>query len=923
MSDRDGRPSPEALLKEAARESGRGRLKIFLGAAPGVGKTYEMLASAQARRREGTDIVVGIAETHGRAETGALLEGLEVVPRRRIDYRGNVLEEMDLDGLLARRPALALVDELAHSNAPGSRHPKRYMDVDELLAAGIDVWTTLNIQHVESLNDVVARITRIRVRETVPDGVLDRADEIEVVDLTPDDLMQRLREGKVYVPHTASRALDHYFSPGNLTALRELALRRTAQRVDAQLLDHMQAHAISGPWPAGDRVLVAVAGTGGAAALVRYGRRAAERLRAPWTALHVETASRAELSEAARNRITDALRLAERLGGEAVTIPGRDVAGDILAYARERNFSHLVVGQPSRSGPFAWLRGSTTAALIARAGDIPVHVVGGGDRKPARAPAQPAAVPKLRGWPYIASTAIIAASVLVGLGLQLVLTVTNISLVFLTAVLVVAAAFGLWPSLYACLVSVLAYNFFFLPPVDTFTIADPENVVALFFFLIAALIAGNLAAGMRAQALAARARAGTTEDLYRFSRKLAGILDMDDLLWATVYQVATMLKVRVVLLLPESDRADERAEGGIAVRAGYPPEDELDPADLAAALWCWKNNREAGRGADTLPGAPRLFLPLRTARGPVGVLGIDREAADGDITRPWLAPDQRRLLDALADQAAVAIERVNLAADVDRTRLLAETERLRSALLTSISHDLRTPLAAILGAASGLESYHALLDEAGRRDLLATIREEAERLNRFVGNLLDMTRLESGALAPRMEAADLGEMVGAALARAGRVLADHRVEMDLAPDLPLLKIDPVLFEQVLFNLLDNAAKYAPEGSAVLLRAWHEKPSGRSGHGVVRLQVIDEGPGLPEDALERVFDKFRRVPGGDRQRAGTGLGLAICRGFVEAMGGSVVAANRRDRSGAVFTVSLPVPPAHDDPAAGRAEGEPPP
>ena len=829
MSDRDVRPSPEALLKEAARESGRGRLKIFLGAAPGVGKTYEMLSSGQARRHDGVDVVVGVVETHGRAETASLLEGLEVLPRRQIDYKGQTLEEMDLDGLLARRPSLALVDELAHSNAPGSRHPKRYMDVEELLAAGIDVWSTLNIQHVESLNDVVARITRIRVRETVPDGVLDRADEIEVVDLTPDDLMQRLREGKVYVPHTAARALDHYFSPGNLTALRELALRRTAQRVDAQLLDHMQAHAISGPWAAGERVLVCVAGsngggTGSGAGLVRYGRRVAERLRAPWTALHVETASRAELSEAARTSIADALRLAERLGAEAVTIPGHDVPGDILAYARERNFSHLVVGRPTRTGPFGWLRSSVATALIARAGDIPVHVVGGGDPHTARAPAEPAAARDARPWPYVASSFIVAAAVLVGLGLEYVLTVSNISLVFLTAVLVTAATFGLWPSLYACLISVLAYNFFFLPPVYTFTIADPENVVALFFFLVAALIAGNLAAGMRAQALAARGRAGTTEELYRFSRKLAGILDMDDLLWATAYQVATMLKVRVVVLLPEGGNEGE----GIAVRAGYPPEDELDAADLAAALWCWKNNREAGRGADTLPGARRLFLPLRTGSGPVGVLGIDRDGPATDTTRPLLPPDQRRLLDALADQAAVAIERVNLAADVDRTRLLAETERLRSALLTSISHDLRTPLAAILGAASGLESYHALLDEAGRRDLLATIRDEAERLNRFVGNLLDMTRLESGALAPRMEAADLGEMVGAALARAGRVLADHRVEMDIAPDLPLLKIDPVLFEQVLFNLLDNAAKYAPEGSTVKLRAWHEPGAGRDG-----------------------------------------------------------------------------------------------
>jgi two-component system sensor histidine kinase KdpD len=901
MSDRDVRPSPEALLKEAARDSGRGRLKIFLGAAPGVGKTYEMLSAAQARRHDGVDVVVGLVETHGRPETEALLDGLEVLPRRQADYKGRKLEEMDLDALLARRPALALIDELAHSNAPGSRHPKRYMDVDELLAAGIDVWTTLNIQHVESLNDVVARITRIRVRETVPDGVLDRADEIEVVDITPDDLMQRLREGKVYVSRTATRALNHYFSPGNLTALRELALRRTAQRVDAQLLDHMQAHAITGPWPAGDRVLVCITGAGGGAALVRYARRLAERLRAPWTALYVETALRPGLSEAnseaARNRTVDAMRLAERLGAEVVTIPGRDVPGDILAYARGHNISHIVVGNAPRRRLFGGWRGTITTALIARAGDIPIHVVGGVGRaglggRPAPAPWVP------RPGPYVATTGIVLAALLIGLALKWQLGTSSESLVFLTAVLVSATAFGLWPSLYACLISMLAYNFFFLPPLYTFTIADPENVVALFFFLATALIAGNLAAGMRAQALAARERARTTEELYGFSRKLAGILDMDDLLWATAYQVAAMLKLRVVVLLPAGET--------IEVRAGYPPEDELDEADLAAALWCWNNNREAGRGADTLPGARRLFLPLRTARGPVGVLGIDREGAASQSTRPLLDPDQRRLLDALGDQAAVAIERVNLAADVDRTRLLAETERLRSALLTSISHDLRTPLASILGAASGLESYHALLDDTGRHELLFTIRDEAERLNRFVGNLLDMTRLESGALAPKLEAADLGEMVGAALARAGRVLSGHRVEMDLAQGLPLLRLDAVLFEQVLFNLLDNASKYAPEGSTVRLRAWHEAVPGTP--GVVRLQVIDEGSGLPEDALERIFDKFQRFPSGDRQRAGTGLGLAICRGFVEAMGGTVTATNRRDRSGAVFTVTLPVPPA---------------
>ena len=885
-----GRPSPDALLKAAARESGRGRLKIFLGAAPGVGKTYEMLATARARRREGIDVVVGIVETHGRAETEALLDGLDVLPRRRIDYKGRVLEEMDLDGLLARRPALAIVDELAHTNVPGSRHPKRYLDVEELLAAGIDVHTTLNIQHVESLNDVVARITRIRVRETVPDSVLDGADDIEVIDLAPDDLLQRLREGKVYVAPTATRALTHYFSPGNLTALRELALRRTAQRVDAQLLDHMQEHAIPGPWAAGDRVLVCVTRHGVGTAAVRYGRRMAERLRAPWTALHVETRHALRLPDAARDRIAATLRLAESLGAAAVTVPGRDAAEEILDYARTHNFTHVVIGSPGPRRLRLWP--TVTQRLIEGAGDIAVHVVGRDAASEPEAagrrfvPALPR-LPPLRAVPIGGTTALVALALLIGEALRAFVAAPSIALVFLTAVLASAATYGLPASLYACVLSVLAYNFFFLPPIYTFTIADPENVVALVFFVIAALIAGNLAAAVRAQAVAARTRARLTDELYQFSRKLAAIANLDDLLWAASYQVATMLKVRVVLLLPEGET--------IAVRAGYPPEDTLDAADLAAARWSWQHDRPAGRDADTLPGARRLYLPLRTARGPVAVLGIERDGPGKLLT-----PEQRRLLDALADQTAVSIERITLAEDVDRARLEAETERLRGALLTSLSHDLRTPLAAILGAAGSLEAYHDRLDDTGRRELLRTIQEEAERLSRFVANLLDMTRLEAGALRPRHEPADLGEVVGSALARAAKVLAGHHVAVDMAPDLPLAVLDVVLFEQALFNVLDNAAKYAPSGTTVTLRAWPDAAARE-----LRLQVLDEGPGLATDVLPNVFEKFYRAPELDRRKAGTGLGLAIARGFVAAIGGRLEAANRSDARGAAFTFILPM------------------
>jgi len=916
----DRRPSPDALLKAAAQQS-RGRLKIFLGAAPGVGKTYEMLTVAQARKREGVDVVIGVVETHGRAETLALVEGLPTVPPRQVEYKGRMLEEMDLDALLERRPAIALVDELAHSNAPGSRHPKRYLDVEELLAAGIDVFTTVNIQHIESLNDVVAQITRIRVRETVPDSIIDRADDIEIIDITPDDLLQRLRDGKVYVSKTATRALNHYFSPGNLTALRELALRRTAQRVDAQLLDHMQSHAISGPWAAGERVLVCVTRRGAGPALVRYARRLAERLHAPWTALHIETAADLRLAEADRDRIAECLRLAEKLGAEVATIPGTSVASGIIAYAREQNVTQIVVGSPGRRR--FWSRSSMAQALIQLSGDIPIHVIGRGQ---ASDPEEPRATPRppsegARFTPYLGSALLVAAAVGIGTGLHSILGISSISLVFLTAVLTAGATFGLWPSLFACLASVLSYNFFFLPPLYTFTITDPENVVALFFFTIAAVIASNLAAAMRAQAVTARMRARTTEDLYQFSRKLAAIVSLDDLLWATAYQVAAMLKVRVVLLLPDRDGIPRneigREDGGsVAVRAGYPPEDELDMADLAAAKWCWQSNRPAGRGADTLPGAKRLFLPMRTGRGPVAVIGID-----SDTPGPLLTPDQRRLLDALADQAAVSIERITLAEDVDRARLLAETERLRTALLTSISHDLRTPLASILGAATTLRSYRELLDEASRDEMLQTIQDEAERLNRFVGNLLDMTRLESGALALRLEPADMGELIGSALTRTAKVLAHHTVVTDIATDLPLLDLDVVLFEQVLFNLLDNAAKYAPPGSTITLRAWREGMAG------VKLQVCDEGPGIPPEALDHVFDKFVRVEATDHQRAGTGLGLAICRGFIEAMGGVIVAGNRHARTGqagtgsggtgAVFTITLPVRASVSTPARDRA------
>src|SRR5712672_852013 len=635
--DPDKRPSPDALLEATRRDNDQaGRLKIFVGAAPGVGKTYEMLQSAQAKRKAGADVVVGVVETHGRAETEALLHGLEVLPRKRLEYRDQILEEMDLDALIARHPQIALVDELAHTNAPGSRHPKRYLDVEELLSHGIDVYTAVNIQHIESLNDVVAQITHVRVRETVPDSVFDRADAIELIDLTPDDLIQRLKEGKVYVPKQAERALEHYFSPGNLTALRELALRRTADRVDEQLLTQMQAGAIPGPWAAGERILVCVSEDPRAAGLVRYAKRLADRLHGPWSALYVEGRRSLQYTEEERDRIADTLRLAESLGGEAVTIPSADrqIADDVIGYAESQNVTHIIIGKSSRSRWFELMRGSVVHDLVRRAGNISVNVIAGEELTSEPVPKKTVRTAErsepFDPVPYAISLLFVAVALGVGMLIHPRFGVENVDLVFLTAVVVVAVRYGLWPSLLASVVASLCYNFFFLPPVYTFTITDPTNIAAFFFFMLIAVLVSNVAARVRTQAVSAIGRVRTTESLYAFSRKLAGTATLDDVLWATAYQAAMMLKVRVVLMLPEDDV--------LTVMAGYPPEDQLDKADLAAANWAWGNDRPAGRGSETLPGAKRLFLPMRTGRGPIGVIGIDDDKAG-----PLLTPDQRRL----------------------------------------------------------------------------------------------------------------------------------------------------------------------------------------------------------------------------------------------------------------------------------------
>jgi two-component system sensor histidine kinase KdpD len=880
------RPSPDALLEVAQKES-RGKLKIFLGAAPGVGKTYEMLSAARRRKAEGIDVVIGLVETHGRAETEAQIIGLETVARRDVDYKGRILKEMDLDAILARRPTLVLVDELAHSNAPGSRHGKRYLDVEELLAAGIDVYSTLNVQHIESLNDVVARITRIRVRETVPDSVVDSADEVEVVDLTPSELIARLHSGKVYVREQAQRALRHYFSPGNLTALRELALRRTAERVDDQMLSYMREHAITGPWGAGERVIVCLDPGIGAANAVRAAKRTADSLDAELIALYVETERHTSLNEAELARLSETMHLAVQLGAEVVTLPGRSVVEEILSLARSRNATRVVVGKSRRSRWFELRHGSVVDQLVRSGSGLAIEVAPSTD-----APETSHAMDWLLGaprtvGPYVEGALTTAVATLIGAAIDARIHLPNISLLFVVPVLVAAARHGLVPSLWVAGLSVLSYNFFFLPPLYEFTIADPANIVALFFFMFVAVGASALAARTRWQTQAARREARTTAELYGVSRKIAGVIELDDLLWIVVTHLARLLNAEIAILMPEGSPLET---GPLVTRAAFPPDGQVTDTDLAAARWSWDADRPTGRGTDTLPGGRWLFVPIRTSRSAIGVIGVLPTGEGRELSSP-----ERRLLEAVGNQTAVAIERVSLAADIDQARIGAERERLRSAMLTSVSHDLRTPLASIIGALSSLRSYRERYDDATREELLGTALSEARRLDRFVGNLLDMTRLDAGVIVPKREAVEVGDLVSTTVRRATMVLQDRVVVSSVAPGLPSLQLDFVLAEQVLFNLLDNAAKYSPTGSRIEIQA-------RAVAGGVELAVRDEGDGIAPEALDRLFDKFYRADDGDRRRAGTGLGLAIARGFVEVEGGTLTARNRTDRSGAEFIVS---------------------
>ncbi len=899
MTETEGRPAPDAILEELRKEQ-RGQLKIFLGAYPGVGKTYAMLKAAQAHKEEGVDVVVAVAETHGRAETEALLVGLEIIPRKRLYYRGRYFGEMDVDAVLKRKPKLALVDELAHSNIPGCRREKRHQDVEDLLAAGIDVYTTLNIQHIESLNDVVARISRIQVQETIPDKVLELANEIELIDLPPDDLIQRLRQGKIYVPEQAGRAITHFFSKGNLTALRELAMRIAAERVDAQMVNYMRAHAIPGPWPAQDRLLVCLNESRVAKRLVRAARRMSERQRVPWIALHVRTPDYENLSEEAKNRIAEAARLAERLDGEVITIDAESgIADEIIAFAQRRNVTRILVGRQRTRRWTGWFRETVAQELLRKATQFELTIVSPETEEQKSDVIGGNLLPALADWnSHALAAAGIAAAALIASGVSLFLPLSNVSLIFMTAVILIAIYLGRSPSIFASILSFFAYNLFFIKPYYNFSAFRTDQLVTIGVFLVVSVIVGNLAARLKTQMQAMRLAAQRTANLYEFSRKITAAAALEDVLWAAVYHVSSNLQCSSLVLLPQPD-------GQLEIAAGYPPEDQLAFKDRGAAEWAWDHGKPAGWKSETLPAADWLFLPMRTGRGMVGLLGVsfkDRQRA--------LAPDKWRLLEALVDQVAVAVERTNLASAIEDARLLTETEQLRSALLSSVSHDLRTPLVSILGSATTLQKVDNL-DAASRKALIQTILDESERLNRFVQNLLDMTRLGYGALQPKREWADLREIAGHAMKQFAKSLEKRVVDFDIPASFPLVKVDSVLMEQVLVNILDNALKYTKKGG-------HIGISAQLADNQIVIRVTDDGLGIPPESRGAIFDIFYRARAQDSQIAGTGLGLSICRGIVEAHGGKIVAKDGPGGIGTTIEITLPQIEAPKMPAGEAAE-----
>ncbi len=879
VSETENRPDPDALLANLHKEEQRqrhGTLKAFLGMCAGVGKTYAMLEAGQKARREGIDVVIAYVETHGRPETDALVQGLFIVPRTATVYRGVTLTEMDLDAVLARKPQLVLVDELAHTNAPGSRHPKRHQDVTELLQAGIDVYTTLNVQHLESRCETVRDVTGVAIQETVPDTILDEA-EIELVDLSPEDLLQRLNEGKVYVSDRAAIARQHFFREGNLTALREIALRLAAERVGQDVRDFMQSRQIAGPWKTGHRLLVAISSSPHSESLVRWTRRLADSLGCTWIAAYVETSQPLDADQ--QTRLTRHLSLARELGAEVRATTDEDIVRGLLRIARAQNVTQFVVGNPLAPGPWgAWRRLWLLQRLVRKSGNIDVHVVRASDE-----PAPTARAPRwrhvtAREWmEYLLALATVGSVTLLNLVLANWVGPHSAGMVFLIAVIVLAMFFGRGPIYLAATVSALVWDYLFLPPCFTFQIKSVDDAILLGMYFVVALGLGHLIGRARARERMDRRREERATAMYMLTLELGDASTWSEIERVTESHVERVFQAEGALLLPRPDNK----------LAGNPLEKEF-----GAACWAFDHGRPAGRFTDTLPMSGAMYLPLRTTGGILAVLRLRWR----QTTPPTL--DQRTLLESFQRHIALVVDRQRLHDVETGNRILAESERLSQALLRSVSHELRTPIAAIQSAAGQL---HTTTEPSVRTALVAEIREAGERLNRLVGNLLDMTRLESGRVELRLDWCDVGDILRAALLRVEKELAGRPVELRLPPTLQLVKLDFRLMEQALTNLLHNAAVHTPPKTPVEVRV-------SIADGDLTIAIADRGPGLPAEALPRVFDKFYRAPGAST--GGTGLGLSIVKGFVEAHNGRIEAENRPG-GGAAFTITLPVtepPPA---------------
>lgn len=862
------RASPDALLTLAGDER-RGRLKIFLGAAPGVGKTYAMLGAARAASDEGREVVIGLVETHGRRETEALAGGFEVLPRKPVVYVNRILSEFDLDKALKRRPELILIDELAHTNIPGSRHVKRWQDVEELLSAGIDVWTTLNVQHLEGLNDIVHRITRVQVRETVPDHVFEDADDIVLVDLPTEELLKRLAEGKVYVEDMAARARKRFFKPENLTALRELTLRRAAERIDADLVDRMQAQAIDGPWGAGERILACIGPDENAPMIVRAAKRLADTMDAPWIAVSVENPGHQQ-GEGGRLRVDKALKLAQSLGADTRMLAASDVAAELLRFSRTENVTQLVLGR-SRGGFFReLLRRSLPHELLRRADGVAVHVLTArGQIASAVSSLSPPSRPTFEALPLLWSTLGVAVATGMGQALVRITAFPNLAMIFLLAVIFSAVTFGIWPAIYASVLSFLVYNFLFIEPLYTFTVAQPDELLSLVIFLAVSVVTATLAGRVREQAQIAVGRMRVTRRLYEFTRKLSGVAEFDEIPQVAAAEIHAGLERPVVILV--------KRDGELEPGGGSPSRDPLDTAAMTAARWTYEHGEPAGAGTATLPSVAWLFLPLNTTRGTLGVIGIgsDEHNADPD-------PETRTFVETLAEQTASALDRAALGREMVVARGAAESERVRNTLLASISHDFRTPLSSILGSATSLIDYGDKIGPAAQKELLQQIKVEAEDLDDMVRNLLSMTRIDAGVLEVRKDWVDLRELVERVVSTACRRGLSHEVTVSLPASLPLIRVDARLIEQALGNVIANIRAHTLPETHVTIDAQVSRRS-------VRLNISDDGPGIPADFLPQVFDKFVHAQRAEARADGgesTGLGLTIAKGIMDAHGASI-------------------------------------